>query len=265
MRVLALSFSAFVIITVNSFRRVCVNFSPSVSVFFRCWVLVFSYLISWIKMLIFVDFSFRFPFSHSFIVIIESKRIPFVRSFVRGDGVLCVSVFFFVIMLFKRILLSKSWFLITERVPTVSKPNQREKINNNTKTNKHEWREWIVNTGWKYLQNVKRAKYICCEDQQKAPKIRLWKHTRYATNAHNRSLTHSLWAKWFPKNTPKNQPKKNTRKPKNKKNKTFTHRTTETRNESIRVRTSTWCLLLCVRFITWKNWKPRNHRFLFRF
>lgn len=87
-------------------------------------------------------------------------------------------------MLFKRILSSKPWFLIAKRVPTVlGRTNQRTRRKKKTvkQTNTN---EWIVNAGWKYLQNVKRAKYICWEDQQKAQKIRLWN-----TRAHTMQLT----------------------------------------------------------------------------
>lgn len=160
-----------------SIPLLCVYFS----FLFSCCVLflVFSYLISRDKNVDFLGFSsllIRSCFTFIFIIIIESKRIYIIRLCSFGE----IFSFCFVVLLFQRILSSKSWVLIAERVPTVlathtenihEKTKKKRIINKQTNTN-----EWISNAGWKYLQNFKRAKHICCEDQQKAQKIRLWTH-----------------------------------------------------------------------------------------
>lgn len=141
-----------------------IPFDASAAIFlFSCWVLVFGHLISWIKMLIFVNFSFGF-------IIIEWRRI---RSFVYSFGHFFGLLYFFLLYYSSKFCHQYRDFLIAEKVRRRywNGESKTQKKANHSHINTLNSTDWIVYMHrlkiFAEFQTCENCQYLICVDQHK--------------------------------------------------------------------------------------------------
>lgn len=142
---------------------------PLMRISFSCWVLVFGYLISWIKMLIFVNFFFFFSSVYYYWV----KKNSFIPL-----------GFFLLLLLYdsSEFLSSKPWFLIGERVPTVLREREKK---NTTQIHIRMNGLWMRVKNIRRISNVRKLSISDVDQQQSKKK----KHRKSARRKHNATNT----------------------------------------------------------------------------